>query len=121
MRKEDTKDATIVSPPKKDTAEVFGAATVAGVEVGMRCEVSPFSRRGLVAFVGEISELGTGGYWVGVVFDEPVGKTDGTTKEGNRYFQAPGLKYGGFIRGKNLVGDDFPERDIMDELSEDEL
>jgi len=89
----------------------------------MRCEVRPGTRRGAVAFVGEIPELGTGGYWIGIVFDEPVGKTDGTTKGGKRHFTAPGSNYGGFVRGKNVEIGDFPERDIMDELddSDDEL
>ena len=102
----------------------FTADTVEGIKVGMRCQVQPGNRRGEVAFVGEVPELGSGGYWAGVVFDEPVGKTDGTTKTGNRYFDAPGSKYGGFIRGKNLEVGDFPEKDIMDELdsdSDDEL
>lgn len=101
----------------------FGEETVEGIEVGMRCEVSPGSRRGSIAFTGEVPELGSGGFWVGVVFDEPVGKTDGMVKGGKRYFDAPGTKYGGFVRGKNLQVGDFPERDIMDELedSDDEL
>ncbi len=101
----------------------FDKDTVNGIEVGMRCEVQPGNRRGEIAFVGEVAELGTGGFWAGVIFDEPVGKTDGTTKNGNRYFDAPGPKYGGFVRGKNLQVGDFPERDIMDELddSDDEI
>ena len=102
----------------------FDLETVNGIEVDMRCEVRPGNRRGKVAFVGEVPELGSGGYWVGIIFDEPVGKTDGTTKTGKTYFDAPGPGFGGFIRGKNLEVGDFPERDIMDELdsdSDDEL
>jgi tubulin-folding cofactor B len=85
----------------------------------MRCEVRPGTRRGVVAFAGEVPELGSGGYWVGVIFDEPVGKTDGTAKGGKRYFEAPGSSYGGFVRGKNIEVGDFPEKDIMDELDSD--
>ena len=101
----------------------FSKETVEGIEIGMRCEVRPGTRRGKIAFVGEIVELGDGGYWVGVIFDEPVGKTDGTAKGGKRYFEAPGSNYGGFVRGKNVEVGDYPERDIMDELedSDDEL
>lgn len=98
-----------------------GPESVEGVAVGMRCEVQPGGRRGEVAFVGTIPEIGGGGHWVGVKFDEPVGKTDGTAGS-KRYFDAlPG--YGGFVRGKNLQVGDFPERDILDELddSDDEL
>jgi tubulin-folding cofactor B len=106
-----------------DSKVEYDEETVKGIKVGMRCQARPGNRRGSVAFVGEIAELGTGGYWTGIIFDEPVGKTDGTTKTGVRYFDAPGPRYGGFVRGKNLDVGDFPERDIMDELedSDDEI
>lgn len=124
VRVETDADQNPVSLEDKENKESeFGVDTVNGIEVGMRCEVRPGTRRGAVAFAGEVSELGSGGYWVGVTFDEPVGKTDGTTKSGKRYFTAPGDKYGGFVRGKNVEIGDFPEKDIMDELddSDDEL
>lgn len=108
---------------KKSASEEYGISTVADIQVGLRCEVQPGNRRGVVAFVGEIPELGGGGHWVGIVFDEPVGKTDGSIN-GKKYFETPGSMYGGFARGKNVQVGDFPERDIMDELedsSEDEL
>ncbi|GFH57295.1 hypothetical protein CTEN210_13771 [Chaetoceros tenuissimus] len=116
-------------PSKCDNEEKkeceFGPETVDGIAADMRCEVSPGNRRGKVAFVGEIPELGSGGYWIGVIFDEPVGKTDGTVaKSGKRYFEASGPLYGGFVRGKNVQVGDFPEIDIFDELdsdSDDEL
>jgi tubulin-folding cofactor B len=103
---------------KLSMQDIPGPESVEGIKIGMRCEVQPGGRRGRVAFVGEISELE--GYWVGVCFDEPVGKTDGTTPNGNRYFQASGGNYGGFLRGKNVNVGDFPERDIFDEDSEDD-
>lgn len=96
----------------------FDEETVKGIETGMRCEIAPGKRRGSIAFVGEVAEIGNGGYWVGVVFDEPVGRTDGTTKCGKRYFETPGTNYGGFVRGKNVQVGDFPEVDIMDELDD---
>lgn len=43
-----------------------------------RCQVKPGSRRGEIACLGEVAELGGGGHWVGVILDEPMGKTDGT-------------------------------------------
>ena len=108
-------------------AENNGPQTVEGIAVGDRCEIQPGGRRGTVAFVGEVPEIGGGGHWVGVTFDEPVGKTDGTVRGGaKRYFDAGGANMGGFARGKNVTVGDYPERDIMDELdsgsdSEDEL
>ena len=100
------------------------AESIQDIEQGMRCEVRHGTRRGSVAFVGKVAELGSGGYWVGLIFDEPVGKRDGTTKGGKRYFEEPGPAYGSFVRKKNIVVGDFPEIDIMDELdtdSDDEL
>lgn len=126
VRRIEEDEAMIVNDSNKEENKEneFGIDTVEGIEVGMRCEVRPGTRRGKIAYVGEINELGSGGYWVGVIFDEPVGKTDGTTNGGKtRYFEAPGSNYGGFVRGKNVEAGDFPERDIMDELedSDDEL
>ena len=99
--------------------------SIAHLTLDARCQVQPGSRRGLIAYLGPISELGGGGHWVGVTLDEPMGKTDGTVpSSGVRYFEAPGPNRGGFFRGKNVQCGDFPERDIMDELedsSEDEL
>lgn len=41
-----------------------GPESVAGMEVGMRCELTPGARRGTVMFVGEVPEIKAGGYWV---------------------------------------------------------
>ena len=114
-------DVENASNSKKEMPDLPGPDSVEGIKVGMRCEVQPGGRRGVVAFVGEVKEIGGGGYWVGVKFDEPVGKTDGTAGS-KRYFDAP-PGFGGFVRGKNLQVGDFPERDIFDELedSDDEL
>jgi tubulin-folding cofactor B len=119
------KDAAVAKAAGKenDTEHQYGLQSVQDIEIGLRCEAQPGGRRGCVQYVGEIPELGQGGYWVGIKFDEPVGKADGSTKEGKRYFDAsPG--FGGFLRGPNLQVGDFPERDIFDEDdsdSEDEL
>ena len=100
---------------------VPGPKSVEGSEVGMRCEVQPGGRRGVVAYCGKVEEIANDeGYWVGIRFDEPVGKTDGMV--GNkRYFQASS-GFGGFVRGKNVQVGDYPERDIFnDNNSDDEL
>ena len=54
-----------------------------GIEPGKRCEVDPATeggivRRGTIRFVGPTS-FGTGqGIWVGIEYDEPVGKNNGS-------------------------------------------
>jgi tubulin-folding cofactor B len=47
--------------------------------VGDRCEVNPGGKRGEVKFVGKIPAIAAG-WFVGVQYDEPVGKNDGTCK-----------------------------------------
>lgn len=110
---------------ERSEAEVeFGPDSIPHLSLHSRCQVQPGSRRGEIAFLGLIDELGGGGHWVGVILDEPMGKTDGTVpSSGVRYFEAPGSNRGGFFRGKNVMAGDFPEIDIMAELedSEDEL
>mmetsp|Transcript_32732 Transcript_32732/g.38388 ORF Transcript_32732/g.38388 Transcript_32732/m.38388 type:complete len:92 (-) Transcript_32732:231-506(-) len=88
------------------------------MEVGMRCEVTTGGRRGEVCFVGEVPELSGAGHWVGVRFDEPVGKSNGTAK-GKRYFEC-NEHHGGWVRGFKLQVGDFPEREFNFDDSDDE-
>lgn len=123
--RDDSVDEVPVAIPEEKVEttmnELYSEESVAGMEIGNRCQVEPGARRGTVSFIGEVPELGGGGgHWVGVTFDEPVGKTDGTVKGGKRYFEAM-PKHGGFVRGKNVQVGDFPERDIFDDSDEDEL
>jgi tubulin-folding cofactor B len=69
-----------------------------------------------VKYVGPVEDLPSGGLWVGVHYDEPVGKNDGAVA-GTRYFDA-GKNRGGFVRPEKVVVGDFPEEDIV--LSENE-
>ncbi len=104
-------------PPEKITDEDYMKDLVDGiVEVGMRCEVSG-GRRGEVAFVGK-TVVGCG-YWVGVKYDEPVGKNDGSVK-GERYFECE-MNYGGMVRPNLVQVGDYPEKDLFDSDSEDEI
>jgi hypothetical protein len=102
------------------TPEV-GPESVAGMEVGMRCEVTLGGRRGEVCYVGEVPELSGGGHWVGVRFDEPVGKSNGSAK-GKQYFECND-HHGGWVRGYKLKVGDYPEKEFnFDEDSdEDEI
>ena len=98
-----------------------GPESVAGMKVGNRCEVNPGARRGEIMYLGEVKEL-LPGHWIGVKFDEPLGKNDGSVK-GTRYFQCAN-RYGGFCRASNLQVGDFPEADLFADLSdsdEDEI
>jgi len=114
-------DKELTNKKSTDEIDVPGEESVVDINIGMRCQVHPGGRRGEVQFVGEVKEIGSGGYWVGVKFDEPVGKADGCTPKGTRYFDA-GPGFGGFCRGKNVQTGDFPEIDIFAESdSEDEL
>jgi len=93
-----------------------GPESVAGIEVGQRCEVQPGARRGEVMFVGEVEGIRGGGAWVGVKFDEPVGKSNGEVKGVKIFECAP--NHGGFVRGKNVETGDFPEVDLLAELDD---
>eukprot|EP00887_Chlorella_sp_A99_P007607 scaffold20.g7607.t1 len=94
------------------------AAEAAAVEVGVRCEVEG-GRRGAVRYVGHCEGLPKG-WWVGVQYDEPVGKNDGSIK-GQRYFECP-PGYGGFVRPALVkTGPQFTPFDADLFGSEDEL
>ena len=95
----------------------FQAKEAEAVKPGMRCEVFPGGKRGEVMYVGKCEGLPLG-FWVGVKYDEPIGKNDGQVK-GKRYFEcAP--KYGGMVRPANLKVGDFPPVDDDIDFSDSE-
>lgn len=84
----------------------------ANIKVGDRCEVEPGEKRGVVKFVGRAQSLAPG-FWVGVQYDEPLGKHDGMVK-GTRYFDCPPL-HGAMVRPDKVKVGDYPERDLFEE------
>jgi tubulin-folding cofactor B len=57
-------------------------------------------------------------FWIGVQFDEPVGKSNGIF-QGKQYFDVP-PHYGGFCQPHNVQVGDYPERDLFDEEDDGE-
>ncbi|WFD45292.1 hypothetical protein MPSI1_003974 [Malassezia psittaci] len=77
------------------------------LKVGARCKIArddQFERRGEIAYVGHTKIAP--GIWVGVRYDEPVGKNDGQV-QGVRYFDAK-PKHGGIVRPAMVTAGDFP-------------
>ncbi|GAA0158894.1 chaperone [Lithospermum erythrorhizon] len=97
---------------KKQISEDCMKDPCANVKVGDRCQVEPGEKRGIIKFVGQAEALSPG-FWVGVQYDEPLGKHDGTVK-GKRYFECPPL-HGAMVRPDKVKVGDYPERDPFEE------
>ncbi len=122
------------SHPNSDAASTASSASAAYTgplapefKLGARCEVDTLSngtgKRGTIRFIGETDfgaaapgAVGAGGKWIGVEYDEPVGKNDGSVA-GKRYFSC-GPKYGGFVRPDKVKVGDYPVEELG--LSDDE-
>ncbi|KAJ3075475.1 hypothetical protein HDU98_007973 [Podochytrium sp. JEL0797] len=91
------------------------------IHIGDRCQVvvedaGGLAKRGVVKYVG-LTKFKPG-YWVGIEYDEPLGKHDGSVG-GEKYFDAK-PKYGAFARPNKVQVGDYPEEDFdfsdMDEM-----
>ncbi|KAK6456494.1 CAP Gly-rich domain-containing protein [Scheffersomyces xylosifermentans] len=113
--------------PEFDSAKVKlyeeNLAIAETMKVGQRCRVINIGgeRRGVVKYIGKIEVLDKGeNIWVGVEFDEPTGKNNGSI-DGVKIFEAkPG--HGSFLKPKQVEVGDFPELDpFMSDEDDDEL
>ncbi|KAH7890988.1 CAP Gly-rich domain-containing protein [Phlebopus sp. FC_14] len=89
------------------------------IPLGSRCEVESteegLHKRGTVRFVGQTHFAKTG-IWVGVEYDEPMGRNDGSV-QGERYFICR-PNYGVFVRPDKVRVGDFPVEEISFEDEE---
>ncbi|XP_027360769.1 tubulin-folding cofactor B [Abrus precatorius] len=102
----------IPSTVEAKMSDTYMEELCANIKVGSRCEVEPGEKRGVVKFVGRAESLGPG-FWVGVQYDEPLGKHDGMVK-GVRYFECL-PSHGGMVRPDKVQVGDYPERDPFEE------
>lgn len=83
------------------------------IPIGARCEIESeeedLHKRGTVRFVGPTKFSATG-VWIGVEYDEPIGRNDGSV-QGERYFTCR-PNYGVFVRPDRLKVGDFPVEEI---------
>lgn len=97
------------------------AAKLATIHINDRCRVINIEgeRRGTVRFVGKIGHLDGGKQdWVGIEFDEPVGKNNGDIDGVQLFTCRP--NHGSFVKPKQVEVGDFPELDPFAEDDSDE-
>lgn len=92
------------------------------MKAGDRCRIINIQgeRRGLVKYVGKIMHLDEGeNIWVGIEFDEPVGRNNGLI-QGTRIFECK-PNHGSFVKPKQVEVGDFPELDPFASDEDEEL
>jgi tubulin-specific chaperone B len=99
------------------TEPIPAPAVTPDIPIGSRCEVEStepgLHKRGTVRYVGP-TEFGSAvGVWVGIEYDEPMGKNDGSV-EGKRYFTC-GPKFGVFVRADKVRVGDYPVEDPFED------
>jgi len=91
------------------------------ISIGSRCQVESseagLNKRGTVRFFGKTKFAKGEGVWVGIEYDEPMGKNDGSI-QGERYFTCR-PNYGVFVRPDKVQIGDFPVEEI--DLDDEEM
>ena len=110
-------DPELISRRSKREEENY--SSLPSLEIGKRCRVISIlgERRGTVRFVGKIPSLDDD-LWVGVQFDEPVGKNDGSL-DGVKYFDSK-QNHGSFVKPKSVEAGDFPPLGTLSDTFTDE-
>lgn len=129
---------------KEPSAEPEPSPESFNIPVGARCEIESLepglSKRGTVRFIGPTKF--SKGIWVGVEYDEPLGKNDGSyvlgyhifilcidakncffvrifRVKGERYFTCP-PNYGVFVKPEKVKVGDYPVEELDVDMDEDE-
>ncbi|XP_017776441.1 PREDICTED: tubulin-folding cofactor B-like [Nicrophorus vespilloides] len=102
---------------KKEKQEQEEQTLAEATSVGARCKVTvknAATRLGTVMYSGQVE--GLAGYWIGVKYDEPLGKNNGSFKD-KSYFECA-QNYGAFVKPQNILTGDFPEEeyDLNEEI-----
>ncbi|KAL1579584.1 cap-gly domain-containing protein [Candida albicans] len=92
------------------------------MSIGSRCRlinIENNERRGIIRFIGKIMPLDNGeNDWVGIEFDEPVGKNNGSI-DGVKIFECK-PNHGSFVRPRLVEVGDFPELDPFADDDDDD-
>ncbi|CAI5755555.1 unnamed protein product [Candida verbasci] len=93
---------------------------ISKMSIGDRCRIINIEgeRRGCIKFIGRIEYLDKGeNYWIGIEFDEPVGKNSGYMG-GKKLFDCK-PNHGSVVKPKQVEVGDFPELDPFDDDDEE--
>eukprot|EP00298_Acanthocystis_sp_HF-20_P002963 c13344_g1_i2.p1 GENE.c13344_g1_i2~~c13344_g1_i2.p1 ORF type:complete len:231 (-),score=101.31 c13344_g1_i2:29-721(-) len=108
----------IAATLRKERDPEDGKDLIDTMKIGDRCQVRLEAgglERGQIKYLGKLHERN--GYFVGVQFDLPVGKNDGSVR-GQRYFECT-ANYGLFVFPNQVEVGDFPEEDLFGSDEED--
>ncbi len=116
FRKKLQTDPEYIKMIKENKGETY-EEEASKLEIGKRCILGDGIRRGEIKYIGLISSLGYG-FFVGVKLDDPLGDSDGTSKN-KKLFECD-KNFGIFVRPNYVKMGDFPPVNEFNEF-EDEI